>query len=100
MDRDGSVVFSPFEVLVMADDRPLREFVELEVFLFGGMPELPNPVYGRDTYSHVHFRTSRSMAEVDDLDDSAICVQGTEVQSIQVDADGRVTFSQFRPPSE
>lgn len=43
--------------------RPIERaaaILDLEVFLFGGVPERPEPVYGRDANDHVQCRTTRS----------------------------------------
>jgi hypothetical protein len=45
--------------------RNVRELVDLEVFLFQGVPERPNPVYGRDSFSSVASRMSREIVNPD-----------------------------------
>lgn len=38
----------------------LADIIELEVFLFGGVPERPEPVYGHDANDSVVSRTTRA----------------------------------------
>jgi hypothetical protein len=44
----------------MAPASRIRDTLEVEVFLFGGVPERPEPVYGRDSHANVETRTTRS----------------------------------------
>jgi hypothetical protein len=75
----------------------VRDLIELEVFLFQGVPERPNPVYGRDSYASVHSRTSRANVEhcQDETQRSPV---GHMLQRISVDfQSGEITFSSFIP---
>ena len=38
----------------------LRDIRELELYLFGGVPEVPEPMYERDVYDHADVRLTRS----------------------------------------
>lgn len=42
----------------------IRDNRELELFLFGGVPETPDPVYERDFHSHSESRMTRKPMEL------------------------------------
>jgi hypothetical protein len=44
----------------MSDPQRIRDMIEVEVFLFGGVPEFANPVYGHDAHRYVHSRLTRT----------------------------------------
>jgi len=81
----------------MPDLQRVHDLIELEVLLFQGVPERPNPVYGRDSYASVHSRNSRASAEhhQDEMQRSpAMHV----LQRISVDfQSGKIEFSDFTP---
>jgi|GEM_PF-4762527 len=55
----------------------VRDVLDLEVFLFGGVPERPDPVYGRDNNDHVLSRTTRAEAiPVLPLSQPPVVIQG------------------------
>jgi len=81
----------------MAYLQRLYDLVELEVFLFQGVPERPNPVYGRDSYANVHLRTTRSNIE-NNQDQMKRSPAGHVLQSVSVDfPSGKILFSKFSP---
>lgn len=41
----------------------LIDMIDFEVFLFQGVPERPDPVFGRDSHSSVHLRHTRRNVE-------------------------------------
>jgi hypothetical protein len=47
----------------MPAPRKIRDILELEVFLFGGVPEIPDPVYGRDSFPRHDSRLTLSERE-------------------------------------
>ena len=50
----------PTEVTAMADPDRVQDIIELEVCLFGGVPERPEPVYERDYHTYYEVRTTRT----------------------------------------
>ncbi|NQV28107.1 MAG: hypothetical protein HQ518_27460 [Rhodopirellula sp.] len=61
----------------------MRDILELEVMLFGGVSERPEPVFGRDSYEHVLTRTTRSMENGPPVDDSEHV--GKLISSFEID---------------
>ncbi|HUQ69289.1 MAG TPA: hypothetical protein VM165_07200 [Planctomycetaceae bacterium] len=47
----------------MSDLQLIRDMIELDVFLFGGVPELPDPIFGRDFLDYSQSRLTRSGVE-------------------------------------
>jgi len=77
----------------------IRDIMELEVFLFGGVPEMPEPVYERDSHTHSQVRTTRTPIEASALPNN----EANEVSMGYVEMDlatGELTFSRFVPPGE
>ena len=86
----------------MEKDRRLLDGIELEVFLFGGVPERPNPVYGRDGYENVVSRNTRST--VDECSFPRRKIQQREspeepiLQTFVINfEEGTIEFGEFRP---
>lgn len=76
--------------------------IDTEVFLFGGMPERPNPVYGRDSHANVHCRMTRSTVEPQltgvSRDPENARQEEIVLQEITVDVEaGTIEFGPFLP---
>lgn len=81
----------------MPDSQRLRDMIELDVFLFQGVPERPNPVYGRDSFASVQSRTSREIVE-GTPDVVARAAKGQVVQVVTVNlVTGELSFGEFMP---
>lgn len=73
----------------------IRDMIDVEVFLFDGIPEQPNPVYGRDSYQSVLARRTRS--EVERSLPAACEPSGELLQKITIDFDkDLIAFSAFK----
>ena len=87
-------------VATVADIQIISDMIELEVFLFGGVPEIPNPVYGRDSYGNVHARLTRTGIGRSQRRGSPETGRESEIllQKIRIDSDaGTIEFGEFLP---
>lgn len=57
-----------------------NDITEMEFFLFGGVPETPEPVFERDVQGHSELRRSRGVSPLEDYTRSG----GGEVQHLEV----------------
>ena len=83
----------------MSDRQRIRDMIELEVFLFAGVPERPNPVYGRDSYANVRYRTTRALA-VQELSLAKYTEGPPEdmLQKISINPEtGKIEFGEYHP---
>lgn len=86
--------------LSMTDIRRIEDMIELDVFLFGGVPEIPNPVYGRDAYASVQSRLTRSGLSGRRIEDKSRKFART-LQNITVNLkDDTLEFGKFIPDEE
>ena len=71
----------------------LREIRELELLLFGGVPETPEPMYERDVHSFSDFRTTRRGIA---SPPGSTHPDGTTVGYMEIDIQtGEITISEF-----
>ncbi len=83
----------------MSDYSRIRDVLELEVLLFGGVPEKPEPVYGRDSHAHVQSRTTRTGIAPATM--STEDLQGPVVENFTVNFEtGEISYGEYVPPPE
>ena len=87
---------NPRELDATAGLDRVQDIIELEVFLFGGVPELPEPVYERDYHTYHEVRTTRNPIP-------PVRHRGAggapSLGYIEIDLDSdEMTFSEFVPP--
>lgn len=64
--------------------------LKVEVYLFGGEPERPNPVYGNDAHQNVRVRNTRTCNANARLARSG---GGKVIEELIYDANGEITIS-------